>query len=131
MEDTWRELKARWLDGNRERDLALPLLFHAWMHWADPSFVTGMTEDGDAVRIWREVYLGFGGEDSSDVEFLYVASIMTGVAPWALGDERVWRTRSERLKDRALKLRPQGFAPRDFEGRGAYGEYFAHQASRT
>ena len=45
MEETYLGLKERWLAGERDRELALQLMYLAWMHWADPSFVTGLEYD--------------------------------------------------------------------------------------
>ena len=37
-------LKQAWLRGERARERDLDLMFRAWMHWADPSFVTGLED---------------------------------------------------------------------------------------
>jgi hypothetical protein len=62
-------------------------MFFAWMHWADPPFVTGMADDPMAADLWHETFAHFGGENSTDAEFLYVSGIMAALFPWALGDE--------------------------------------------
>jgi hypothetical protein len=128
MEEEYRELRDSWAAGDRDRERALHLLFVSWMHWADPPFVTGMSEDPRATELWHEVFEHFGGEDSADAEFLYVAGLMAELFPWVLGDETVWEATAKRMKARSLQLRPEGFAPELFEGRGDFGEYFAHQA---
>ena len=128
MEDDYRRLREGWLAGDRDRERSLRLLFLAWMHWADPPFVTGMSVDQDAENLWHEVFAHFGGESSSDSEFLHVAGMMAHIFPWALGDEQTWEGAAERMKERSLQLRPEGFTPELFEGRGNYGDYFAHQA---
>ena len=127
-EEDYRRLREDWLAGDRDREHSLHLLFLAWMHWADPPFVTGMSDDPDADKLWQEVFAHFGGEGSSDAEFLHVAGLMAHLFPWALGDESLWKAAAERLKARSLQLRPEGFTPELFEGRGDFGEYFAHQA---
>lgn len=124
----YRRLKARWELGHRGREDALHLLFLAWMHWADPPFITGMEDDVEAEDLWRTIFGHFGGEKSVDAEFLYVAGLMAGIFPWVLGDEIEWASRAERMKALSLDLRPDGFSPMFFEGRSDYGDYFAHHA---
>jgi hypothetical protein len=128
MEEEYRQLRNGWLAGDRDRERALHLLFLAWMHWADPPFVTGMLDDSGATELWHKVYAHFGGEGSADAEFLHVAGLMAQLFPWELGDERAWEAAAERMKVRSLQLRPEGFSPELFEGRGRFGRYFAHQA---
>jgi hypothetical protein len=128
MEEDYTQLRDRWDVGDRDREHALRLLFLAWMHWADPPFVTGMSEDPRAEELWHEIFLHFGGEDSCDAEFLHVAGLMAGIFPWVLGDKQAWDAAAERMKMRSLQLRPEGFPPEFFEGRGDFGDYFAHQA---
>lgn len=128
MEADYRRLKADWERGGRDREGALHLLFLAWMHWADPPFATGMEEDPDASDLWRAIYADFGAEEAEDAEFLHVAAIMAGLFPWELGDEDEWGERARRMTARSLAIKPEGFLPDVFEGRGRYGAYFAHQA---
>jgi len=106
----------------------LHLLFLSWMHWADPPFVTGMSDDPRASDLWHEIFTYFGGENSSDPEFLAVAGMMAEIFPWALGDEKAWAEIAKRMKSRSLELQSDGFPAQMFEGRGDYGEYFAGQA---
>lgn len=128
VEEAYRQLRASWDAGDRDREHALHLLFLAWMHWADPPWVTGMAEDPREVELWHEIFAHFGGEGSSDAEFLHVAGLMALLFPYVLGDEEAWEAAAERVKVRSLQLRPEGFPPELFEGRGGYGRYFAHQA---
>ncbi len=128
MEASYRRLRSSWDAGDRDREHALHLIFYAWMHWADPSFVTGMAEDPSATQLWLDVFDYFGGEESSDAEFLHVAGMMVHIFPWALGDEGTWEAIAQRMKLRSLELRPEGFPPKLFEDRGNFGEYFASQA---
>jgi hypothetical protein len=128
VEEAYRQLRDGWEAGDRDREHALHLLFLTWMHWADPSFVTGMSEDPRDTELWHEVFSYFGGEDSSDAEFLHVAGLMAALFPCELGDEQAWEAAADRMKVRSLQLRPEGFSPELFEGRGDFGDYFAHQA---
>jgi len=128
VEGDYQKLLAGWIAGERDRENALQLLFLAWMHWADPPFVTKMSDDPQAPQIWHEVYDFFGGEWSCDAEFLAVAGLMAHLFPYVLGDETVWSATAQRLKARSLALQPDGFPAKLFEGRGDFGEYFAHQS---
>ena len=127
MESDYKELKTRWLAGERDRELGLHLMFFAWMHWADPPFVTGLTDDPDAERLWRDVFAYSDGEASTDAEFLFVSGLMAALFPHAIGAEGDWSERGSRMKARALNLQPAALQPSAFENRGEYGKYFAHQ----
>ena len=116
MEEEYKQLRDRWDAGDRDREQALHLLFLAWMHWAEPDFLTDMSHDPRATDIWHDVYAHFRGEDSSDAEFLYVAGIMASVTPWALGDEEAWQTRAVRMTARSLELDRKGFRPDYLKG---------------
>ena len=86
-----------------------------------------MSEDPRATELWHEVIAHFGGEDSSDAEFLQFAGLMAKLFPWVLGDEKFWEATAERMKVRSLRLRPEGFSPELFEGRGDFGRIYPHQ----
>jgi hypothetical protein len=128
MEEAYRSLRAAWAANDRDREIALHLLFLSWWHWAEPDFLTGLSEDPTAAALWREIFDYFGGEASTDAEFLFVAAIMAAITPSHLGGETVWTNASKTMMARALSLKPGGFSPETFAGRGDYGAYFAHHA---
>jgi hypothetical protein len=68
-----------------------------------------------------------GGEAAQDAEFLHVAALMAHLFPWVRGDDDMWLARAACIKARSLRLKPEGFSPEIFEGRGDYGRYFAHR----
>ena len=127
MESSYQALKSRWLAGEKGRELSLQLMFFAWMHWADPPFVTHMTDDPEAERFWFEAFDHMGGEASTDVEFLFVAGLMAKLFPYVLGDEAEWTERGSRMMQHAMALFPAALPLSTFDNRGKYGEYFAHQ----
>jgi hypothetical protein len=127
MESIYVDLKGRWLAGERDRELALRLMYFSWMHWAEPPFVTGYADDPGAPDLWREAFTYLGDESSTDAEFLYVPGIMAELFPWALGAEIEWEQRGAQLRARAKELQPDGISSGVFDNRGDYGEYFAHQ----
>ena len=100
-------------------------MFLAWMHWADPSFVTGLSDDDDAQFLWHEAFAYFGGERSTDAEFLFVAGTMAGLFSYVLGSETEWRVRGSQMRKLALQLAALPVSA--FKNRGEYGKYFAHQ----
>jgi ribosomal protein S18 acetylase RimI-like enzyme len=130
MRPEYDRLRARWLAGDRGRALQLQLMYFAWFHWADPSFATGLSDanEMEAAVIWRTLFDGFGAEQSDDAEFLYVAAIMVSIFPPPLAWHEIWDPRVERMRARLAELRPEGFTPADFEGRGDYGDYFANHS---
>jgi hypothetical protein len=119
-------LLRRWEAGARDDETALRLLFLSWYACAEPSFLTGLPEDEEASAArFREVDAHFGGVDAGHAEFLYVAGYMASTFPFCIGEEAEWEARGGRYLLRARLLRPEGFSPGHFTGRGAYGKYFA------
>lgn len=117
--------KAKWLAGSRERETALQLMFHAWMHWAEPDFLTGLNDEDFALAVWHDIFESMGGEASSDVEFLFAAGTMVALFPYMLkGDERLWAERGAYMMEQADRAGTLTVA--QFEGRGEYGDYFSH-----
>jgi hypothetical protein len=103
-------------------------MFLAWWHWAEPDFLTGLSYAPEAMSLWRMLMEDFGGEDSDDPEFLFVAGLMLNITPWAFrGDEDANEKLGTRMKGRSAELRPEGFAGYFDEDR-EYGEYFAHHS---
>jgi len=102
-------------------------MFFAWMHWADPPFVTELSDDPDAERLWREGFDAMGDEASTDAEFLFVAGLMAEIFPYVLGGEREWATRGSDMKSRAMKVQASSLPLSTFDNRGEYGKYFSHQ----
>ncbi|SOB79798.1 hypothetical protein SAMN06297144_0737 [Sphingomonas guangdongensis] len=128
MEETYQALRSDWFGGSRDRETALHLLFLSWWHWAEPEFLTGLTYDPASAELWHEVFNHFGGQASEDAEFLFVAAIMAGITPWAFGDENEWTAAAAAMMAHARSLQPDELSPGVFEGRSAYGDYFAHQS---
>jgi hypothetical protein len=127
-------LREQWRQGERDRELALHLMFLAWYLNLEPPHLTGLDESrvstGELPRVFNEVHdwLLPEGSGSEDTEALYVAGLPASMAPWVLGDVQLWTARSESYRVRYRQLVPAGLAPSLFEGRGAYGDYYAGQA---
>lgn len=126
--------RAQWDSGERDRELALHLMFLAWYLHVEPPHLTGLDETRIQVSSLAPVFnaahdwLLPRGADTVDAEALYVAGLAAQLCPWALGETSLWITRSEAYRARYRELAPQGIEPAVFDGRGAYGEYFASQA---
>lgn len=128
MEAYYQTLRAGWLAGDRDREQALYLLFLTWWHWAEAGN-NGLSDDPAAHEIWQQVFDHFGGENSTDPEFLFVAGIELTVTPEEFGDYDTYVSIGERMQERSRDLRPNGLLPEDFIGKGKYGEYFAYMAT--
>ncbi|WP_299326685.1 hypothetical protein [Parasphingopyxis sp.] len=127
MEETYKELKAQWLAGDRDRERNLNLMFLAWYHWAEPSFLTDFEEDSQAVGLWKSIFAHFGGDSSNDIEFLFAAGIMVNIASYMLGDEDEWMQRGKAMIRQAMSVQEEALPLSTFDNRGDYGDYFAHQ----
>ena len=133
----FERFRAQWESGERDRELALHLMFLAWYLYLEPCHLTGLDEaavsldDLTAVFNAAHDWLLPTGADTEDVEALYVAGLAARLCPWALGEASLWIARSEAYRVRCRELVPDGISPAVFEGRGAYGDYFASQARVT
>ena len=123
---------AEWRSGNRDRELCLHLLFLSWYCNLEPPHLTGYTQSAfpspELSQLFQDVYGTFEAQVVGDAECMYVIGLMALLTPWLLGgDEATWLARSLAFGKRYRALSPQGLAPSHFEGRGAYGDYFAGQ----
>ena len=123
-----------WRSGNNDKELRLHLLFLAWYCNIEPSHLTGLDRTtiarNELDRIFQDVYATFADEISDDAETLYVVGLMAHLSPWLLGEDvPTWEARSKEFQKRYRELLPDGISPEHFEGRGAYGDYFAGQAA--
>ena len=123
---------AEWRSGNRDRELCLHLLFLSWYCNLEPPHLTGYPQrafpSGELCELFHEVYTAFEGEVVDDAECLYVVGLMAHLTPYLLGgDESTWLARSLAFRERYRALVPGGLTASHFEGRGAYGDYFAMQ----
>ena len=76
------------------------------------------------------MYESFADSILDDAEVLYVVGLIATLTPWLLGGEAgVWEARSSAFRAQYRALVPEGLSPSYFEGRGAYGAYFAQQVS--
>lgn len=125
MKAEWDTLLTQWLNGLQTREGALQLLFLSWYSCSEPPYLSGLEGITPQVGLIDELFKFLGGEETQDVEVLFVIAVMGEVAGWCLGDDDHWRTTADIFRSRLDGKVP---APKLFAGRGAYGDYFAHQA---
>jgi hypothetical protein len=126
-------LKARWEAGERDLETGLRLMFLAWYGTAEPPYLTGIELERDGYegpQLSQEVFSFFGGVECGEPELLYVVGVMAEVDPYACGEAKEWAAIGNFCARAARKLRPSGYPPEHYEGRGAYGDYFAHMTRR-
>ena len=123
---------AEWRSGNRDRELCLHLLFLSWYCNLEPPHLTGYSQSAFPSRelseLFHDVYAAFEAQVVEDAECMYVIGLMAQLTPYLLGgDEATWQARSLAFGERYRMLAPTGLTASRFEGRGAYGDYFAGQ----
>jgi hypothetical protein len=121
-----------WDAGNRDREFRLHLLFLAWYCNLEPPHLTGCDEatcpSAQLPELFSAVYETFADTILDDAEVLYVVGLIAQLTPWLLGGEvETWEVRSRYFRAQYRALVPEGLSPSNFEGRGAYGDYFAGQ----
>jgi len=134
-------LKREWNNGNRDRELALHLMFLAWYGLCEPPFITGfemqdginyILKDGlisELQRTFQQVHLYFQPAISKDPEMLYVVGLMAHLFPYMLGNNEEWESRSIEYRKLYRAKLPDGISPLVFNERGVYGKYFQGQAA--
>lgn len=121
-----------WISGERDRELSLHVLLLAWYCNLEPPHLTGYAESffpsGELAQLFNEVYRSLEPGILDDAECLYVVGLMAMLTPYLLGDdEATWQARSARFEMRYRSLAPSGLPAAQFDGRGAYGDYFSGQ----
>jgi hypothetical protein len=124
LQPAYEALLERWQAG-QDRETGLGLLFLAWYSLAEPELHTGLTVR-DAPTVASKVVSHLERTLADDAEFLLVTAHMIGLCPWGFGrDERVWTRTARAYRDAAQRLGVTALASEVFDGRGAYGLYFA------
>ena len=123
MRAEWDSLLAEWLNGSQTREGALRLLFLSWYSCSEPHYLSGLEGVEPEEGLVDELFEFLGGEETQDVEVLFIIAVMGEVAAWCLGEGDRWRRTANSFWSRL-----DGRVPDQelFAGRGAYGEYFAH-----
>ncbi len=122
------ELRARWEAGHRDRETCLRPLFLAWYTCSEPTWLTGLPEQGGMMVVFQSVFAHLNDAFPDDPEFLFVAGYMAALWPWCCGEEAKWETTGRNCLKK-FQATGEGLLPETFSGRGAYGFYFAHIVS--
>jgi hypothetical protein len=126
-------LLPKWREGSRDREVALHLMFLAWYLMCEPGHLTGLersrVDESSLAGVFREVHNHFRVSIKSDPEMLYVVGLMAHLFPYLLGDQSEWEAIAEEYRKAYRALEPFGLNAGLFANRGAYGDYFAGQAS--
>ena len=129
----YKVLKEQWRTGDRDRELGLHLIFLAWYGLVEPGHLTGFSED---VESWEglsatltEVHHYFEPQIHQDAEMLYVVGLAAHMFWFMFDDAPTWEKRGIEYRRRYRALTPNGIDPAVFQNRGAFGEYYAGQAS--
>ena len=130
--DAYAILRERWIAGDRNRELGLHLMFLAWYGMVEPPFITGFVDGNDLtttlLQTFIEVHDYFDPSTSGDVEILYAFGLFAHLFGFMLDDPKTWDFRAEEYKKLYRQIAPNGIDPTIFDGRGAYGDYYGHQA---
>lgn len=126
-------LKDHWDRGVRDRELALHLFFLSWYGLVEPSHLTGFSENADCADSLKETLSEVHGylesQMTDDAEMLYVIGLAAHLFWFMFSDSEAWKQRAIDYRQRYRTLAPNGIEPNVFRDRGAFGDYYAHQAS--
>ncbi len=125
-------LKEQWQNGERDREIGLHLMFLAWYGIIEPKHLTGFSDSEnlsqDFNEIFAEVHDYFEPQIHQDFEMLYAFGLAAHMFWYMFDDAHIWEQRSKEYQKYYRKLMPNGIDSEIFQGRGAYGEYYAGQA---
>ena len=123
-------LRERFDGGHRDRETCLRVMFLAWYACSEPTWLTGLPEEGTK-DVFRAAFDQLGGEETTDPEVLCTTALMASMFPYCCGPEAEWAAIGDRLTKRYEGV-PAASKPNEsvFIGRGAYGKYFAHMVRR-
>jgi hypothetical protein len=133
LAEAYKILKEQWLKGDRDRELGLHLIFLGWYGLVEPGHLTGFVES-DALRrelnqMLTEVHTYFEPQIHRDAEMLYVVGLAAHMFCFLFEDGSAWEKRAIEYRLRYHALAPNGIDPATFQNRGAYGAYYAGQAT--
>jgi hypothetical protein len=120
------------VDGSRDQELGLHLMFLSWYLLCEPPHLTGLNKHSvplsSLAPVFHEVHEHFIPTIKADAEMLYVVGLMTVLFPYFLGDTETMEALAREYRTLYRLLEPRGLAAEVFTNRGAYGDYFESQA---
>lgn len=129
LADVYRILRARWENGDRDRELLLHLYFLSWYGMIEPPFVFGPYDEAKdrLLETFLTIFNYIEPKMWDDPELLYVIGLPIRMWPWMFGEDSVWAARAEEYRARYRELLPNGLASKVFANRGEFGDYHRHQ----
>lgn len=121
-------LRQRWVEGCRDRETALRLLFLCWYGNIEPPYLTGIEGIPDSSELCEQAYAALGGSACQDPEVCYVVKLMIELCPWCLGDPGHWEAIGPPEASDAYRRQ---VSTASFADRGAYSEYFTWMLTRA
>lgn len=129
----WDILKEQWDNGDRDRELGLHLMFISWYGIIEPTHITGFptTIESDAKlnQVLDSVHEFFEPAIKDDAEMLYTVGLPAQMFWYMFSNPEKWERIAAEYRALYRHLEPNGINPKVFEGRGAYGEYYAMQSA--
>ena len=129
----WDILKEQWDNGDRGRELGLHLMFISWYGIIEPTHITGFptTIESDAKlnQVLDSVHEFFEPAIKDDAEMLYTVGLPAQMFWYMFSNPEKWERIAAEYRALYRHLEPNGINPKVFEGRGAYGEYYAMQSA--
>jgi hypothetical protein len=126
-------LKQLWDEGDRDRELALHLMFLAWFGMTEPVHITGFPKfeymDQDLQTFFSEVHDFFVPTICSDPEMMYIVGLIANMFGHSFDNPEKWEKIAKDYQWRYRIYYRYGIDPSIFENRGAYGDYFFGQAN--
>jgi hypothetical protein len=123
-------LNDRWQSGERDSETGIRLLFLAWYSCSEPSWLTGLPDDG--MKMYEELFNHLNPVMGSNAEWLFVTGYMASLWPWCCGieNEDKW---SKIGREHLKQFKQLGAAVNGeiFKGRGYYGHYFKNIVDST
>ncbi|HTK37091.1 MAG TPA: hypothetical protein VL325_01250 [Pyrinomonadaceae bacterium] len=132
LAEAYKILKAAWDKGNRDREVALHLMFIAWYGIIEPSHITGFIESDEEKhklnQVLFDVHEHFKARISDDAEMLYTFGLMASMEYYMLERPDYWEKIGIEYRPLYRALAPNGLDSSIFKDRGAYGEYYEMQS---
>lgn len=132
LADAYAILREKWIAGDRNRELGLHLMFLAWYGMVEPPFLTGFFERNELneslMQTFAEVHDFFEPNIGKDAEVLYAFGLAAHLFGFIFDQPKTWELRAAEYRKLYRDAEPNGLDPNIFKDRGAYGDYYGHQA---
>lgn len=133
LANAYEILRRQWLNGDRDRELGLHLMFLSWYGLIEPGHLTGFSENENLTRelnqMLSEVHTYFAPQIHEDAEILYAFGLAAEMFWYMFDDAPAWEQRAKNYKKHYRTLAPNGIDPKVFQNRGAYGVYYGGQVT--